>query len=86
MQPVVPSWFKQRQAKAEPAGDNLYRLTGPIMPETFITIRQADNGLWQGVLLQTPTGPELAVSPAECETPADAWQAAFELHRVHIVV
>ena len=86
MQPVLPSWFKQRQANAEPAGDNLYKLTGPNLPETFITIRQVDNGRWQAALLQSPTGPDIAVSETAYEHPADAWGAAFELHRVHVMV
>jgi hypothetical protein len=86
MQPVLPSWFKQRQAVAEPAGDNVYKLTGPILPETFITIRKGENGLWQAALMQSPSGPDIAVTDAEYETPGDAWGAAFELHRVHVMV
>jgi hypothetical protein len=86
MQPIVPSWFKQRQAKAEPAGDGVFRLTGPNMAEAFITIRKGENGLWQAALLQSPSGPELDATAFTSETPVDAWNAAFELHRVHLVV
>ncbi len=86
MQPIVPSWFKQRQAKAEAVGNDVYRLTGPILPETFIAIRKADNGRWRALLLKTPEGPELAATPAEFEQPEDAWEAAFELFRVNVVV
>jgi hypothetical protein len=86
MQPIVPSWFKQRQAKAEAAGGNVYRLTAPNMAETFITIRKGENGLWQALLLGGANGPELASTPAEYATPEDAWGAAFELHRVHVMV
>jgi hypothetical protein len=86
MQLVVPSWFKQRQAKAEPTGPDLYRLTAPNMAESVITIRKADNGQWQAVLLKTAEGPEIAATPAEFADPIDAWGAAFELHRVHIMV
>ena len=39
---VVPTWFKYRQGKAEPAGENTYKLTAPqAAAEAFITIHQA---------------------------------------------
>ena len=44
---ILPSWFKQRQAKAEPAGDNVYRLTAPQLREAFIAIRQGADGRWE---------------------------------------
>ncbi len=50
MEPILPSWFKQRQAKAEPAGDNIWRLTAPNLPEAFVRISQAPSGQWWGAL------------------------------------
>src|SRR2546425_367822 len=38
---VLPSWFKQRQCKAEEAGPNTYRLSGPNLREAFIRIEKA---------------------------------------------
>jgi hypothetical protein len=86
MQPIIPSWFKQRQAAAEPAGENTLKLTGPILPESYIAIRKADNDLWQALLLQSPNGPETAATGPIYDDPGDAWGAAFELFRVHVVV
>ena len=83
---VTPFWFKQRQAKAEPAGPDTYRLTGPNLREGYISIRRADNGLWSAALRVEPNGPEVAVTPPEYETIYDAWEAAFELYRQQIVV
>jgi hypothetical protein len=83
---IVPTWFKQRQGKAEPAGTDTYRLTAPNLAESFIQIRQAENGRWAAVLRQTADGPELAATETVFERPDEAWEAAFELHRTRVVV
>ena len=41
MELMEPFWFKQRQCKAEPAGDNALHVTGPNLPETFLRIERA---------------------------------------------
>jgi len=84
--PTLPFWFRLRQGKAEPAGPDTYRLTAPNLGEALIGIQQAKNGLWSPVLKQTATGPDLAETPDEFATPQEAWDAAFELYRVHVVV
>jgi hypothetical protein len=86
MQPIPPFWFQQRQAKAEAAGDNVYRLTAPQLSEAFITIRAGPEGSWSAVLRQNADGPDIATSAAEYDNPMDAWGAAFELYRNHVVV
>jgi hypothetical protein len=83
---TVPSWFKQRQAKAEEAGENHYRLTGPNLREAYIGLRPADGGHWTAYLRFTPDGPDAAVSPESFATQYNAWEAAFELHRCQVVV
>ena len=85
MELIVPFWFKQRQAKAEPAGDNTYRVTGPILPEAFLSIHRDENGKWAASLRTAAEGPDLAATAAEFERPEDAWEAAFELYRQHII-
>src|SRR5262245_40200668 len=85
MQPTLPSWFKQRQAKAEAAGDNTFRLTGPNLREAYISIRQAENGRWSAALRPAATEPETAVTEPVFEKPSAAWEAAFELYRSHVV-
>jgi hypothetical protein len=82
---IVPSWFKHRQGKAEEAAPNVYRLTAPLMPESFVTIRQADNGKWSAALRRTADGPDVAATDPVFETPGDAWSAAFELVRFHLI-
>jgi hypothetical protein len=86
MQPIPPFWFQQRQAKAEPAGENVYRLTAPQLPEAFINISQGPDGRWSAALRRTADGPDIATSAAEYDNPSDAWGAAFELYRNHVVV
>ena len=85
MELIVPFWFKQRQAKAEPAGDHTYRVTGPILPETFLRIRRGENGKWAAALSMSAEGPDTAATPAEFETEENAWEAAFELYRQHVI-
>jgi len=85
MELTVPTWFKYRQAKAEPAGDNTYRLSAPNQEDAFINIHQADNGRWSAVLRTSVDGPALAVTEPEYETTGEALAAAFELYRSHVV-
>jgi len=82
---VTPTWFKQRQGKAEEAGENTYRLTGPNLREAFISIRRADNGLWAASLRYALDGPEIAATEPEIPTIFEAWEAAFEVYRNHVV-
>jgi hypothetical protein len=85
MQPVLPAWFKQRQGKAEPAGENTFRLTAPNMGEAFIHIQRGDNGQWSAHLRATADGPDMAASAADLPSPVEAWEAAFEFYRVALV-
>ena len=86
MEPLLPTWFKYRQGKAEPAGANVLKLTAPNLPESFITIRAAENGHFQGAFRGTADGADVAVTQPEFVAPGDAWGAAFELYRNHVVV
>ncbi|HLJ96987.1 MAG TPA: hypothetical protein VKU02_27735 [Gemmataceae bacterium] len=84
--PTPPFWFRQRQGKAEPAGPDTYRLTAPNLGEALISIQQTTNGRWLPVLKRTAEGPNLVEAGDDFATPQEAWDAAFEWYRVHIVV
>lgn len=86
VQPSPPSWFKGRQGTAEPAGENLYRLTAPNVSEAYIGIRLGSTGAWSGFFRRSADSPDEAVTAAEFENSQDAWQAAFELYRRHMIV
>jgi hypothetical protein len=86
MAPTPPSWFKQRQCKAEPAGTDLCRVSGPNLKEWFIGIRHADDGRWRAYLRETADGPDVAVTEPLAGTVQEAWDAAFELLRVKVIV
>jgi hypothetical protein len=86
MQPVPPFWFTQRQAKLEPAGENSYRLTAPQQQEAFISIHRHDTGRWSATLKLAADGPDVAATEADYETEEDAWSAAFELYRLHVIL
>jgi hypothetical protein len=86
MEPILPAWFKFRQAKADPAGTDTYRLTAPNLHEAFISIREADPGRWSAALRLAADGPDVAVNGPEFTTRNDAWDAAFELYRTRVVV
>ena len=73
MEPILPTWFKYRQGKAEVAGENTCRLTAPNLSEAFISIRAIDNGKWQGVVRLAADGPELAAS-SRLDSPSEAWK------------
>src|SRR5437660_3588579 len=84
--PTLPFWFRLRQGKVEPAGPDTYRLTAPNLAEAFIAIRQAESGRWVPALKQSSTAPDLPETNEDFATPQEAWDAAFELYRVHVVV
>jgi hypothetical protein len=87
MPPIFPFWFKQRQCKAEPAGnDKTLKVSGPNLGEAFIGIDQGDNNKWRAFLRLSPDSPETASTEPEFDTPSDAWEAAFELFRTNTIV
>src|SRR5262249_14316872 len=86
MNPTLPSWFKQRQGKAEPKGADTFQLTAPNLRPAFISIRRGDNNLWAASLRLTEDGPPVAATEPEFPRPEEAWEAAFELYRVRVVV
>ncbi len=86
MQPIPPFWFVQRQAKREAAGDNTYRVAAPNLRESFIAIRQSGEGHWSAALRLAADGPDVAATAATYDNPGDAWGAAFELFRNHVVL
>lgn len=85
MTPIPPFWFKQRQAKAEPTGENQLKLTGPNLPEAFIHVRQ-DQGKWAAGVRLTPEGTDVAGTEPEFPSPQVAWDAAFELYRRSVII
>jgi hypothetical protein len=86
MSPITPSWFKQRQAKAEAAGENLYKLTGPNLKESYIGIRPGSDGRWSAFLRYAADGPDADATEATFSRTMDAWEAAFEVYRVNVIV
>jgi hypothetical protein len=83
---ITPYWFAQRQCKAEAAGADAYRLTAPNLRLAVVAIQRGDNGRWSALLRPAEDGPVVASTEAEFPRPHEAWEAAFELYRVHIVV
>ncbi len=86
MDVTEPFWFKQRQCKAEPAGDNSLRVSGPNLPETFLRIERAGDDRWRAGLRLSADGPDASYTDPELKTPKEAWEAAFELYRVRMIV
>src|SRR5262249_36146698 len=86
MELITPFWFKQRQLKAEAAGTDLYRLTGPNLKEAFVGIRRGANDRWAAFLRDAADGPDVAATEPRFETAYDAWEAAFELFREKVII
>jgi hypothetical protein len=83
---ITPFWFPARQGKAEEAGPDTYRLTGPNLREAYISIRQDAPGRWSAHLRFTADGPDTAATPPDFVSAYEAWEAAFELYREEVVV
>lgn len=87
MPPTYPFWFKQRQLKAEPAGDDsILKVTGPNLGEAFLRIARGENQRWLAAMRLAADGPDVAATEPEFDNPTDAWEAAFELYRTHVIV
>ncbi|MFO0842592.1 MAG: hypothetical protein U0797_09385 [Gemmataceae bacterium] len=85
MGPITPFWFKQRQCKAEPAGENTLKVSGPNLGEAFLQIAKNGDG-WKAGLRLTADGPDVATAVAERPGEGAAWAVAFELYREHVIV
>jgi hypothetical protein len=83
---VTPFWFAQRQGKVEPKGTDAYELSAPNLKPAIIQIRQGPTGRWAGILRAVNDGPEMVATEDLFERPEQAWEAAFELFRLHHVV
>jgi hypothetical protein len=86
MTPSPPFWFKQRQCKAEPAGDNVLKVSGPNLGEAYLSIRPAPGGGWLASVRLTPDGPDAGATSEGSSSPTAAWSAAFELYRNQVIV
>jgi hypothetical protein len=87
MPPTLPFWFKQRQCRAEPVdGERMLKVSGPNLGEAFLSVEQDKGGHWVAALRFAPEGEEAARTEAEIDSVQDAWRAAFELYRTHVIV
>ena len=86
MEPTPPFWFRQRQCQIESVAPDTYRLTGPNLPEAFISVQRTEAGRWRPVLRLKQDGPDVDAPAVDLENPKDAWEAAFELYRERLVV
>jgi hypothetical protein len=83
---TTPSWFDQRQGKAEAKGPYSYQLTAPNLKPAFISVQPGGAGLWSASLRMADDGPPVAVTEGVFPGREEAWEAAFELYRQHVVV
>jgi hypothetical protein len=84
--PLAPFWFGQRQCKLEPQENGMYRASGPNLAEAFLGIRSTAHGRWAPVFRLAADGPDLAEAHGDFARPQEAWEAAFELYRIQVVV
>jgi hypothetical protein len=85
MEPISPFWFKQRQCKLDPAGENTYKVTGSNLGEADLRVF-TENGRWKAALSTTAGGPDVDVAARDFATPDEAWAAAFEMYRNRFIV
>lgn len=84
--PVLPFWFRQRQGTCERLDANTCRLAAPNQQTAYVSVRHAADGSYLAALRLEPEGPEAAVAEPVHGTEEDAWGAAFELYRNHVIV
>jgi hypothetical protein len=84
-EPDVPFWVKGRQATVEPVGQDMYRVSGPNLPEAIVGVRTTDDGCWRGYIRANADGRDIAVMPTTNDNSHDALFAAFELYREHMI-
>ncbi len=82
---IVPSWFKGRQGKAEQVSPDLLKLTAPNLKEWFAGIRRHEAG-WTAFVRAGADGPDAVAAELGPVPEYDAWEAAFELYRKHVIV
>jgi hypothetical protein len=84
---TVPAWFKGRQGKVEEVSAGLVRVSGPNLAEWYVGLMREPDGRWVASVRKTADAPadvtqELDPSLAEYE----AWEAAFEVYRTHVII
>jgi hypothetical protein len=82
---IVPSWFKGRQGKAEEVSPNLLKLTAPNANVWFVGIRRSEFG-WTAFVRDSADGPDAVAVDIRPLPEYDAWEAAFEVYRKHVIV
>jgi hypothetical protein len=85
MEPTTPFWFKQRQCRLEPAGDNQFKVSAPNFGEVFLRVEPGSDNRWRAALRRTADGPDEHATPAQFPSIGHAWQAAFELFRGYFI-
>ncbi len=85
MEPILPFWFKQRQCKFDAAGDNTFKVTAPNLGENYLRVF-AENDRWKAAIRPSADGADAHVTTDTFATPKDAWEAAFELYRNHVII
>jgi hypothetical protein len=84
---ILPFWFKQRQCKVETRADtSMLEVSGPNLPKAYLTISPSDANVWRATLRTTPDGADVATADASVPMAKAAWEAAFELYRIHFIV
>ena len=63
----------------------MVKVTGPNLGAAFLRIEKAVNGGWKAALRLSEDGPDVDATEPEIQTTKEAWNAAFELYRLHII-
>jgi hypothetical protein len=60
-------------------------VSGPNLGEAHLRIERGENSLWRAALRLNPDSADLGVTEPELPRPKEAWDAAFELYRLHVI-
>jgi hypothetical protein len=85
---AIPFWMRQRQVKAEPAGESAVKLTAPNLPSHELAIEGASPD-WKARVYRLPAeGQKILVAEREFAAPGveAAWQNAYELYRQQVII
>ena len=85
MEPITPFWFKQRQCRLEAAGEQAFKVSAPNSVDSYLRVF-AEDGHWKAAVRTTADGPDAAVTSITYPAAKDAWDAAFELYRIRVII
>lgn len=84
---VVPTWFKGRQGKIEEVSPGVLKLSAPNLKEWYLALHRTTDGHWLAALRPGADASDAVTQSLDASrSEYEAWDAAFEVYRNHVVI